>query len=199
MPRYGVIESMRRAVIAYVLATLLAGCGQAADAPNSPSPTSSPTSLTAQPDAATLLERPLKLPAVQSGSICPVTPVASRKVDVTDPRGSGPFYLDGQMPHGAFAWNKTVWVLIDGAHGPVLFRGGRVDGAGSLQFSGSPADPWDKGLTLSSNGGVSATFYQRVIDQGVGDAFYLYPATTGCYALQVDGPSFEDVIVIRAT
>jgi hypothetical protein len=38
-----------------------------------------------------------------------------------------------------------------------------------------------------------------VIVQGDADAFYVYPATTGCYAIQVDGPSFEDVIVISAT
>jgi hypothetical protein len=82
-------------------------------------------------------------------------------------------------------------VLIDGAEGPVLFRGGRVDGAGLLQFSGSPADPSDAGATLSSDGGISAIFYQRVIAPGARDAFYVYPAATGCYAVQVDGPSFE--------
>ena len=45
---------------------------------------------------------------------------------------------------------------------------------------------------------VSVTFYERVIDPGPEDAFFVYPATTGCYALQVDGPSFEEIIVINA-
>ena len=190
---------MRPAVIACLLATSLAGCGVAVDQPGSSSSTSSPTtSPVVTPDTATLLARPLKLPAVRSGSACPVTPVANRKVDVTDPRGHGPFYLGGQMPRGNFAWNKTVWVLVDGAHGPVLFRGGRVDGTGKLTFSGSPADPSEIGITMSSDGGVSATFYELVIDPGSDDAFYVYPATTGCYALQVDGLSFEDVLVISA-
>jgi hypothetical protein len=102
------------------------------------------------------------------------------------------------MPKGNFPWNKIVWVLVDRAPGPVLFRGGRVNGTGTLRFSGSPADPADAGVTLSSGGGVSATFYERVIDRGSEDALYVYPATKGCYALQVDGPSFEDVIVITA-
>jgi hypothetical protein len=102
------------------------------------------------------------------------------------------------MPQGHYPWNKTVWILVDGARGPVLFRGGRVDGTGSLKFSGNPADHSETGVTLSSVGGVSATFYERVIDPGAQDAFYVYPATTGCYALQVDGASFEDVIVISA-
>jgi hypothetical protein len=35
-----------------------------------------------------------------------------------------------------------------------------------------------------------------MIEPGPQDVFYLYPATSGCYALQVDGPSFEDVIVL---
>jgi hypothetical protein len=102
------------------------------------------------------------------------------------------------MPQGHYPWNKTGWVLTDGARGPVLFRGARVDGTGWLTFGGSRADPSEVGVTLTSEGGVSATFYERVIDAGRQDAFYVYPATTGCYALQVDGASFEDVIVITA-
>jgi hypothetical protein len=145
-----------------------------------------------------LLARQLKLPALESGEACPLTPVASRDVGVGNPRGHGPFYLGGPMPKGNFPWNKTAWVLVDGAHVPVLFRGGRIDGAGKLTFSGSPASPSEVGVTKSSEGGVSATFYERVIAGGAEDAFYVYPATSGCYAIQVDGPSFEDVIVITA-
>jgi hypothetical protein len=182
---------MRLAVIACGLTTLLAGCGQSSAVLPSMSPQAT-ASVTA------LLARPLKLPAVPSGSACPVTPVSSRSVNVTDPRGHGPFYLGGPMPQGHFPWNKTVWTLVGGARGPVLFRGGRVDGTGSFTFSGTPADHADTGVTLSSGGGVSATFYERMIDLGSEDAFYVYPATTGCYALQVDGASFEDVIVISA-
>jgi hypothetical protein len=182
---------VRLAVIACVLAILLAGGGQSSAVLASPSPR-------ATANVATLLARPVKLPAVRSGSACPVTPVSKRSVSVTDPRGHGPFYLGGPMPHGQFAWNKTLWILADGARGPLLFRGGRVDGTGSLKFSGNPADHADPGVTLSSGGGVSATFYERVIGGGTEDALYFYPSSAGCYALQVDGTSFEDVIVISA-
>ena len=188
---------MRHAIITCVLATLLAGCGLAVD-PSGSSSSSSPTSPTPTTNSATLLARPIKLPAVPPGSACPVTPVVSRDVGVGNPRGRGPFYLGGPMPKGNFPWNKTVWVLVDGAHGPVLFRGGRVDGTGTLMFSGNPADPSVKGVSLSSGGGVSASFYENVVERGTNDAFYVYPATAGCYAMQVDGPSFEDVIVITA-
>src|SRR6267143_1893 len=196
-PRRVVLVMMTRLAFAFVLATLLAGCGLAAGAPASSSPAGSPTHPTASADARTLLARPVKLPVVPAGSACPVSPVASRKLDITNPRGSGPFYLGGQMPQGAYAWNKTVWVLVDGAQRPVLFRGRRVDGAGALRFSGSSADPSDQGVTPS--GGVSETFYTSVIVHAEADAFYVYPATSGCYALQVDGPSFQEVIVVFAT
>ena len=102
------------------------------------------------------------------------------------------------MPQGHFPWNKMTWILADGALGPVLFRGGRIDGTGSLKFSGSSAEHADPGVTLSSGGGITATFYEDVIDPGSEGAFYVYPATAGCYALQVDGASFDDVIVITA-
>lgn len=185
---------MKRAIMACVLAPLFAGCiGHASSL--APSSTMSPTGTA---DVATLLARPLKLPVVPSGSACPLTRVSGRDVGVGSPRGRGPFFMGGPMPLGNFPWNKTVWVLVDGAHGPVLFRGGRVDGPGKLTFSGSPADPSDVGVTLSSGGGVSAIFYELVIDRATGDAFYVYPATRGCYALQADGPSFEDVVVITA-
>jgi hypothetical protein len=190
---------MRRLVGAFVLATLLTSCGLAADAPSSSSAAPSALGLTATPEARILLARPLKLPVLQPDSTCPVTPVSSRKLEISDPRGAGPLYLGGPMPQGGFPWNKTVWVLVDGAHGPVLFRGGRVDGAGALRLSGSPLDSSDQGIAQSSAGGVSATFFQRVIVEGVADAFYVYPASIGCYALQVDGPSFQEVIVFSAT
>ena len=189
---------MRRALVAGAVALLLAGCGLAGDPTGSVSPTSTRTSPTATPLASRLLARPLKLATVPPGSACPVTGTANRDVGIGNPRGRGPFYLGGGMPQGNFPWNKTVWVLVDGAHGPILFRGGRLDGTGSLRFSGSPADPSDRGLTLSSAGGVSATFYERMLGEGDGEGFYVYPATAGCYALQVDGASFEDVIVIPA-
>jgi hypothetical protein len=187
---------MGRAIGAWALAMLLAGCGQAASTAT-PLVQARPSTLTAVPDVTALLARPLKLPTVQSSSRCPVTTVASRNAGVADPPGRGPFYLGGAMPQGNFAWNKTVWVLVDGTRGPVLFRGGRIDGPGSLKFRGTPADPSDIGVSLST-GEVTATFYERVIDPGAGDAFYVYPSTIGCYALQVDGSSFEDVVVVSA-
>lgn len=103
------------------------------------------------------------------------------------------------MPQGGFAFNKTVFAIVGGASGPVLLRGGRIDGPGRLTFSGSPADFLEKGETVTSPGAAAWTFYEKVLDPGPEDALYVYPSTPGCYAIQVDGPTFEDTIVIIAT
>jgi hypothetical protein len=187
------MEMMRRAVMASVLVLVLAGCV------NRGSPIAPLVSPTVTPATSILLTRQLKLPTVDPGEACPTTAVAARDVGIADPRGHGPFYVSGTPPRGNFPWNKTGFVLVDGVRGPVLFRGSRIDGIGSLKFSGIPPDHSDVGETLSSGGGVTATFYERMIEPGPQDVFYLYPATSGCYALQVDGPSFEDVIVIIAS
>jgi hypothetical protein len=175
-----------------LVAGLLAGCSNASQTAATPSAPGVPT-LTPPPEVAALIARPVRLPELLPGSNCPVTPVAKREVGVTDPRGNGPFYLGGPMPKGNFAFNKIVYVLADNAVEPVLFRGGRIDGPGVMTFAGNSADPADRGTILSSGGGVTESFYPRALD-----AFYIYPHTTGCYAIQVDGPTFQDVIVLAA-
>src|SRR2546423_13929783 len=65
-PRRVVLVMMTRLATAFVLATLLAGCGLAADAPAS-SPGGSGTNPTPSPEARTLLARPREL-------CCPLGP-----------------------------------------------------------------------------------------------------------------------------
>jgi len=173
----------------------MAGCGQAIGA-NGAAPAATVTA----GNAAVLIARPLKLPPVGAGAACPVTPIANVSPGVSDPRGRGPFYLGGPLPSGAFPWNKIVDVVSGPAiPGPILFRGGRIDGVGRLEFSGERATASDIAMRLTSNGGVSDVFYDRVLHGPGGDAFYVYPSTKGCYAIQVDAPTFEDVIVVSAS
>jgi hypothetical protein len=152
-------------------------------------------------DAASLLSRPMRLPSVGAGSACPVTPVAAIATAVTDPRGKGPLYFGGPMPQGGFPFNKTVYTTVGGAHGAILLRGGRIDGAGRLKFSGSPADLSEKAEVPPSPGepgSGSWAFYRAVLDPGPDNALNLYPSTQGCYAIQVDAPSFSEVIILTA-
>lgn len=187
---------MRQAILGAAAMTILLGCGQAAN----PTATATPGPRTIAEVADALIARPLRLPAVPAGFRCPVTPVATASPGVRDPRGRGPFYLGGPLPQAGFPWNKTVYIVTGSPppKGPILFRGGRIDGTGRVQFSGDPATASDPGVLLSSQGGVSAVFYDRAFEPAGGGALYVYPSTRGCYAIQVDGASFDDVIVVRA-
>ena len=188
---------MRRWLLGLLLLTGVAGCWQAAK----PADTGTPPATTATGSVAVLTARPLKLPIVKPGAPCPVTPVVGTSVGVANPRGHGPFYLGGPMPAGAYPWNKTVYVVTGSppAPGPLLFRGARIDGVGRLQFSGQPASASDKATYLTSGAGVGDFFYERVLQQSGGGALYVYPSTKGCYAIQVDAATFEDVIAVTAT
>ncbi len=156
-------------------------------------------------DVSTLLARPLHLPKLSAGAACPVTPPSSLRLAVSTPRGGPHFYIGGPNPQGGFAFNKTVYELV-GAKGPVLLRGARLDATGALAFSALPANRGDIGETLTSAGGVTATFYAAAVSPGAAqpdgtttDVFYLYPKTPGCYALQADATSFEAVVVLVAS
>jgi hypothetical protein len=126
-------------------------------------------------------------------------------MSISTPRGGPHFFLGGPNPQGGFAFNKTVYALI-GANGPVLMRGARIDGTGTLRFAAPPADLRDTGEVITQPGGETRAFYTAVLSpggiQGTGptaDVFYLYPATAGCYALQADGNGFDEVVVFPAT
>ncbi len=176
---------------------LLCGCGSQ---PNATTGTASPSPGLESP----LLARPLHLPKLPAGAACPVTPVSNLRLTISTPRGGPHFYVGGPNPQGGFAFNKTVYELL-GTHGPVLLRGARIDGTGTLMFSAPPADRHDVGETLTSAGGVTATFYAASLSPGAfqpdgstSDVFYLYPKTGGCYALQADGDGFEEVVIFKA-
>ena len=152
-----------------------------------------------------LLARPLRLPRLSPGGGCPATPVSDIHMSISTPRGGPHFFLGGPSPQGSFAFNKTVYELI-GANGPVLMRGARIDGAGTLRFAAPPADLRDTGEVITQPGGETRAFYTAVLSPGAiqgdgltADVFYLYPAIAGCYALQADGNGFEEVVVFPAT
>jgi hypothetical protein len=152
------------------------------------------------------LHRPLHLPKLKPHQRCPLAPAA-------DPgtgrilNGRGPVYLIGvgaaprgvvdisQSARDALGWRgqKTPWAIDRSYDGPLLVRGARIDGRGSLRFAygygehrrelswpsgadqGQPADPRFRFL-------ASLTLFRGA----------------GCYAFQVDGTTFSEVVVVRA-
>jgi hypothetical protein len=169
---------------AVLVAIALYGCGTPPKAAALPSnaPTASLSSTpTASPESpASLRARPLKLPAVQPNSPCPISPGQ----DFANPPGHklpgygfgpGPVFLSGQIE-----WHSGEYALIlvspDYA-GPVVVRGHQLDGPNGTplqvgEISDSAGSP---GQWRSWGGMVSSP--------------------PGCYSLQADGAGFSEVIV----
>lgn len=171
---------------------------------------------------ARLRARPLRLPRMAAGT-CRMEPELSPATANVPGRpgeaalGDGPVYLAfrgiprlldafparraGLAP-SSWRAGRTVWISRPGYRGPVLARGARVDGPGRLGFGQTstpsselrlPAGRWDerspefrRWRRATRKGWRFATSYIRV-------------RAHGCYALQIDGRSFSDVIVFSAT
>lgn len=182
-----------RIVVSTLLIGLVAAC-----ASTSAVSVATPSPLTYEQ----LRARPLKLPAVATGQPCPASPVTMS--GGVAPRVGSPLRLGFGNPvaaQAAYAFNKTVW---DYAAPPwlrqVLLRGGRIDGQGELYFGGNGIGPTDvAGVAVTDAQGGPVLFFPELrlpVDSSA--AFYLYPTTTGCYAIQADSDGFSEVIVFRA-
>jgi hypothetical protein len=147
------------------------------------------------------IRRPLHLPKVGSGA-CPVSKHAHYSAvgfagsvvgrgpvrPLVAPAGYRPFAHRSILftPSTITGWRsvKTLWFADPSYHGPILIRGRRLDGDGTLAFGGSTPRVTDPQLPPAS-GNRSYTGATWV-------------TTPGCYAWQVDGTSFSTVIVFRA-
>ena len=198
LPEAGAVtEAMNgiRAVAVVIIVLMASSCAGRAES------TAGGQSSAGSSDA--FLRTPLRLPTLAAGATCPVSPVADVRVGVASPRGGPTFYLGGPNPKAGSPWNKTVYALV-AARGPVLLRGARLDGSGSLKFDGVPADPGSPAETFTAPSGQVSSFYTAVTSpaamQGDGtnaDVFYLYPSVAGCYAIQADGHGFENVVIFQ--
>jgi hypothetical protein len=136
-------------------------------------------------NAAGLFGRPLRLPTLGPDARCEVSPRAAIHPGGKWPGygfGTGPAYLSGQLRW--FAGEAAV-LLTDPAYaGPLLVRGGQLDGPGGLPLETSQ----DSVLFGPSAGPGSWGVWLGRIQRTAGP---------GCYALQVDGTSFTEEIVFE--
>jgi hypothetical protein len=129
------------------------------------------------------LRRALRLPAAPPGG-CPVT------------SGTGPVKPAGSptpLPVSPFVgsvWQggRVTWTVSGGYTGPVLIRGRQLGGPHAVGF-GEGHTPYDE---------------LQLLGPAMGAPRGQWPSFTrvrspGCYAYQVDGTSFSEVIVFRAT
>jgi hypothetical protein len=163
-----------------------------------PSPAPSPSaSATAVASAAELEARPVSLPTVSAGTLCPTT--AGRSASDFSPfgvgfaPGSGPVYPDlGTQVVPSAVRSKVLWFAHPSHPGPAVVRGHRLDAPGTLTFARAPGSAAPV-LLLDS----------ATADRSGGSGWLDWPSglwapSPGCYGLQVDGTGISETIVFQA-
>lgn len=152
------------------------------------------------------LSRPLHFPVLRTGQRCPAS--RGRPVSTADfggiALGTGPVRVviadAGELRHGvavladptnAPPWLglKTLWFSMPAYQGPFVIRAKRLGAPGPVALGGGPAIAplvVPPGPTLNGTGGW------REAPGG------LWVRTAGCYAWQVDGLTFSEMIIVRA-
>jgi hypothetical protein len=132
------------------------------------------------------LRRPLKLPSADGGP-CPITLNAQPAATGKPSAGVGFHGVSGS------AWRiaEVTWRVPASYGGPLLIRGAML-GGGALGF-GTGAVPYDELQLLDAGQGAP-----RVLGGGRAWITYTRVRSAGCYAYQVDGTSFSEVVVFRA-
>jgi hypothetical protein len=158
------------------------------------------------------LHRPLDLPSVAPGAACPRTAGGRPNPDVAIALGRGPAYpvlgfegnqippapqalvpLHSEDRKGNAYWHKTLWAVDPRYDGPILIRGGGIDPPRPLWFvvpSGTASRSQRRVRELHMPAERSKSWRYGV-------SVTILPGP-GCYALQVDGTTFSEVIVFEA-
>ncbi len=180
-----------------MLALLLASCAPAPAAPTAtpaPSPTLDP--------AAKVSARPLQLIKMEAGAECPRAHPRQVNANFGAAIGDGPAYAAGFDPSGILnvsfpaptetpfygsEWSgaKVLWLIDPAYRGPVLVRGGRLDGSGQLGFDTGDQPPTELWIQPASADWRSLPSYTRL-------------RSPGCYMYQVDGLNFTETIIFEA-
>ncbi len=157
-----------------------------------------------------LLSRPLHFPALGPGGSCP----ASRGVTVSNSYfggiafGSGPVRVlladSGDIRHGRVdlspsqvrGWSalQTLWFAVPGYNGPFLVRAERIGQRGPIEVQpGSMGlEPGSGPLLVPAGPTINTAHGYRTVPGSS------WVKSGGCYAWQVDGPNFSEVIVVEA-
>jgi hypothetical protein len=168
-----------------------------------PAPATSPP----VPATQAALHRPLHLPKLKRGARCPLSPSRVGAPETQQRlNGRGPVFLVGVGHADAATINmtfsspdaqgwyaqKTPWVVSRGYEGPLLVRAARIDRRGKVRFA------------YGSGQHLPELYWQEGADQSLppDPNYRLLTSETlvrsrGCYAFQVDGTSFSNIIVMR--
>ncbi len=153
------------------------------------------------------LRRPLRLPTLAAGAPCPRTGGRSTDPALGHAVGDGPVYatlpfigatnLGKQRPsNDGWYVTKVVWLVRPDYAGPVMIRGHQIDGSGEMRFAGNESAESARSVVELRLVGIAG----MALD-APGWNFWtsgIFVRTPGCYAYQVDGIDFSDVVVFEA-
>jgi hypothetical protein len=156
------------------------------------------------------LRRPLELPMIAAGQRCPVSQpapeITSEKYGVGGAIGSGPVYpllssaslvvsyRPQEWGRGPWGGQKVLWFVLPDYKGPVLIRGRRLGSWQWLRF--------DRGALPAAEiriaPGETVSWSGQAPDSR-GRPSYVRVRVPGCYAAQIDGTSFTNVVVFSVS
>lgn len=149
---------------------------------------------------------PLKLPRLEPGQPCPQAKLSQPYGNFGMGLGSGPVYvLSGQnVISDPEHPQKVAWIADPNYIGPIRIRGGRLDGTGQVLLSG-PDNHW-RGAPVKMLEGTDLYPELDFLEShtNTSSPWRVWPsatyiATPGCYAWQVDGLGFTEIISIQVT
>jgi len=119
--------------------------------------------------------------------------------------GSSPVYLtNGELVRSDPSHpQKVAWIADPSYSGPIMIRGGRIDGTGQMLFGsrrygrGAPVKRVE-GSDLYPELFLETDVTASPASRWRGWPSFTYIATPGCYAWQVDGLGFTEFITIQA-
>lgn len=188
-------EMIGRACVALLLGMGLAACSLGAQ-----------SSTNRDNPLARLGALPLKLPRLAPGQVCPPSKLSQSYPGSGMGLGSGPVYvLNGQLvisdPEHP---QKVAWIADPNYKGPIRIRGGRIDGSGQLLLGG-PDNHW-RGAPVKTVEGTDLYTELDLMESHTTSkpGWRVWPsatyiATPGCYAWQIDGLGFTEIITIQVT
>lgn len=158
---------------------------------------------------ASLLAKPLHVPALLQGKHCPATrgtPIESAPFAGGVAFGRGPVRLlianegdlqVGQVDLGSTVvpgWSalQTLWISVPSYKGPFVVRARRLGESGPIevQSGGSGLLPGNGPLLVSSGSTLHSQDGYRTVQGST------WVRSAGCYAWEVDGQHFSEVIVV---
>jgi hypothetical protein len=197
-----------------IVVLVAAACGGMPAESETPTITATPFDFHPEtPDPWAALARPVELPSIEPGDACPTTQSTMDLEGVGPPLlGDGPIYpalgpdgivtlgfndRAGTTIDGQDWWEaKVLWVSDDPDRGIGLIRGGRIDADGDVWFYPGNLGEYVSEMRLT----VEAWVYGPRTPGGWREwNSWVYFAEPGCYAFQIDGEDFTDIVVVQVT